>query len=167
MPRKSFPSASCFKNYHNVAGVSATPRVYLVPVGTDRIRISNAQNPTIRDWNVVQQRIPVPFVINDANLNDPNYIPSIDSLSGTFGDLQRFGDFRAYDSTATDPFVSDTRLVGRSVWNTRWLLIIPGASLNADPDTGLKNFIGGWEPDDADGVQDIQIQFQTYSHEGI
>jgi len=164
---KIFSVGVLLKNYNNVAGVSSTPRIYLVPVGTDRIRISNAQNPAIRDWTVVQQRIPVPFIINASNLSDPNYIPSIDSLSGTFGDIQRFGDFRAYDSTASDPFVSDTRLVGRSVWNTHWLLIIPGASLNADPTTGINNFIGGKTSGDTDGVQDILLQFQTYSHEGV
>lgn len=156
-----------FQNYNNVSGVSLTPRVYLIPVGIDRIRMSDSQNPAIRDWNVAEQRIPMPFQINQTQLEDPNFIPSIDTLGGTFGELSRIGDFRAYDASSADPYTTDSRLVGRSVWNTRWLLIIPGASLHADPATGLTNFIGGNETGDTDGVQDILLQFKTYSHEGF
>ena len=49
-----------------------------------------------------------------------------------FGAQRRFSDFRAYPEISGDP-VRDTRLVGRSVWNTQWILMIPGSTLNADP----------------------------------
>ena len=52
----------------------------------------------------------------------------------------------------------DTRLVGRSVWNTRWLLIIPGRTLSANADAGLDTFI--------DNVTDIKLFFQTYGMSG-
>jgi hypothetical protein len=113
---------------------------------------------------VVEQRIPVPFVINEQNLTDLNFIPSIDSLDGSFADIRRFGDIRAYPISPsagidTDQLNSvDHRLIGRSVWNTRWLLIIPGLTLNADPDFGLDKF--------AKTVSDIKLQFETYSHVG-
>jgi hypothetical protein len=52
-----------------------------------------------------------------------------------------------------DPFVN-----GRSVWNRRWLLIIPGASLSAQPQTGLDAFI--------DTITDIKFIFETYFYAG-
>ncbi len=156
----------------NDSHLSFSPRIYLVPVGTDVLRVSDSNLPRTRAWNVVQQRIPAPFAINEANLRDPGYIPAIHGLNGSFTDITRFGDFRANPtSTATIAddlygFVGRTvwadrwyGLVGRSVWNTRWMLIIPGVTLNADPEVGLQRFI--------DTVTDIQLQFETYSHQGL
>jgi hypothetical protein len=59
--------------------------------------------------------------------------------------------------------------VGRSVWNTNWLLIIPGRTLLADPNEGIERFIHGALTDgkrDNAGVKDIKIFFQTYSLSG-
>ena len=50
------------------------------------------------------------------------------------------------------------RLVGRSVWNTEWVLIIPGQTLLANPNAGLDKFI--------DEISDIKLLFQTYSYSG-
>ena len=157
-----------FENYDktvlNTQQLSTTPRVYLVPVGNDMLRIANSQYPEIRSWKVIHQRIPVPFTINQSHLSDVDFIPSIHSLNGSFMDLQRFGDFRAYPTldgttSSSDQMHADSRLVGRSLWNTRWLLIIPGASLSADPEAGLQRFVNT--------VTDIELQFETYSNEGI
>ena len=52
----------------------------------------------------------------------------------------------------------DYRLVGRSAWNTRWLLIIPGATLNSDAVQGLQNFINS--------VTDIKLVLATYGSSG-
>ncbi|MFO7726410.1 MAG: hypothetical protein R6V45_12785, partial [Oceanipulchritudo sp.] len=54
--------------------------------------------------------------------------------------------------------IRDSRLIGRSVWNSRWLLIIPGASLRADPDQGLDLLISE--------IDDIKLHFETYSQSG-
>jgi len=56
----------------------------------------------------------------------------------------------------------DSRLVGRSVWNTRWLLIIPGQNLLYDPDEGIETFIHGAPIPGSDertgnGVTDIKL----------
>ena len=135
-----------------------------MPAGIDRIRISTAREPEVREWNVVEQRIPLPFVINETQLSDPNFIPAIDTISGSFSDIRRFGDFRAYDAaTAPELPSASGRLIGRSAWNTRWLLIIPGASMGADPNAALSAFIGSSA---LAGVEDILLEFQTYSHEG-
>ena len=53
---------------------------------------------------------------------------------------------------------TDTRLIGRSVWNTQWILVIPGTTLLADPEMGLDRFI--------QDVDDIYIYFQTYAYAG-
>ena len=73
------------------------------------------------------------------------------------------------------------RLVGRSVWNTQWVLIIPNASLLSDSGNttaGIDTFIhgaplpgftqstSGLDNRDRVGVRDIQILLQTYSVSG-
>ncbi len=151
-----------FEGY-NHTGLATTPRVYLVPVGNDVLRVANSDRPQTRRWNVVEQAIPVPFAINDANLARPGFIPSVAGTDGSFAERRRFGDFRAYhtgDGGAIDPaqMATTSRLIGRSVWNTRWLLVIPGAALHADPDYGVDQFLRG--------VKDIKLQFETYSNEG-
>ena len=151
-----------FENY-NSTGLSTSPRVYLVPVGSDVLRVANASEPTTRSWNLIEQRVPVPFVINASDLSNPDYIPSLKSLDGSFAEIRRFGDFRAYHTggeTSIDSaqLATSSRLIGRSVWNTRWLLIIPGATLHSDTSYGLKQFVNG--------VTDIKLVFQTYTHEG-
>ena len=68
---------------------------------------------------------------------------------------------RAYHdkgSFVPEECVSSSRLIGRSVWNTRWMLVIPAATLHNDRDFALERFL--------DGVTDIKIFFQTYSYSG-
>jgi len=61
-------------------------------------------------------------------------------------------------------------LIGRSVWNTRWLLIIPAGTLHTDRNEGIQRFIhGALRQDgtrDGNGVSDIKIFFQTYAYSG-
>lgn len=152
-----------FEGY-NGTSLSTTPRVYLVPVGSDVLRVADSDEPAIRSWDVVEQRIPVPYLINSENMRQPGFIPSIHSLDGSFDEIKRFGDYRAYHTDGglsfdTSNLTTDSRLIGRSVWNTRWLLVIPGATLSADPEAGLDAFI--------DGVSDIKLFFETYSNPGI
>ncbi|MFT4548917.1 MAG: hypothetical protein ACI9MB_002886, partial [Verrucomicrobiales bacterium] len=148
------------ENY-NLANLSTTPRAYMVPVGTDFLRTSNTAEQQIRAFGVVEQRIPAPYVINQSDLTKPSFIPSLDGVDGSFAELRRHGDFRMYhDSGAVEEseLVPDSRLISRSVWNSDWLLIIPGAGLHADPITGLTQF--------AENISDIKLHFVTYSHQG-
>lgn len=152
-----------FEGYDSTQ-LSGAPRVYLVPAGSDVLRIANSPEPELRTWNVVEQRIPVPFLINRDHLADPNFIPSIDSLNGSFAPIRRFGDFRAYYANNglgldIQDISTDGRLFGRSAWNTRWLLIIPGATLGAEPSAALDAFINS--------VTDIKLLLETYSNPGI
>jgi hypothetical protein len=44
------------------------------------------------------------------------------------------------------------------VWNSEWMLIIPGGTLLFNPNQGLDTFINS--------VGDIRIFFQSYSYSG-
>ena len=144
--------------------LAATPRVYLVPAGTDIMRYSDGLVPKTRGWNVVRQRIPVPFPINTTHLRDYAFNPAVDSLNGSFAELVRQGNFRAYPTaggalSGSDPAYTDTQLFSRSVWNTKWILFIPAASLGSDPQAAMLRFI--------DTVDDIQLQLTTFSSSGM
>ena len=143
------------------SGLAQTPRVYLVPAGLDLLRSPTGNTLATRQWRVVDQALPVPFAIGKSSLNDPRWIPVNDSLGGSFADIRRLASFRAYhDQGYLNPAdaVTDSRLIGRSVWNTDWLLIIPGGTLLSDPNQGLDTFINS--------VSDIKLFFQTYSYAG-
>ena len=108
---------------------------------------------------MVDQKIPPPFKTGVADLADPNWIPVVDSLQGSLGEIRRYSSFLAYASDADISGVwKDMRLVGRSVWNTQWLLIIPGRALLGDADAGLTQFMNS--------VTDIQLTFETYASSG-
>ncbi|HMP72003.1 MAG TPA: PA14 domain-containing protein [Kiritimatiellia bacterium] len=140
-----------------------TPRVYLIPVGMDIMSVANAITPDkIRTWKVVDQQVPTPLPSLTSSLDKSRFIPLLDTLNGRIGAPRRYSSFRAYHNAESevdeDELVFDSRLIGRSVWNTEWMLIIPGLTLNSDPDEGLDRFI--------DQVTDIKLVFQTYGHSG-
>jgi len=141
--------------------VAATPRFYLVPIGMDVMRTPTGNTTATREWRIIDQVIPVPFPIGANDLNNPNWIPMNDSLGGSFAQVRRYAAIPArHDSGlyAEADLTNDNRLIGRSAWNTGWMLIIPGGTLLNDPDAGLEAFINS--------VTDIKIYFQTYSYSG-
>jgi hypothetical protein len=145
------------------ATLAASPRAYLIPVGSDIMTIANSPNRDLRVWNVADQNIPVPFPATSANLVNNNWRPFVDSVSsanGSLGDVRKYSSFLATGDSLALGFnaVQDLRLIGRSVWNTKWLLIIPGASLHADPTTGLDNFINS--------VTDVKLTIDSYGYSG-
>lgn len=154
-------SAGVWFTGYNGLGLSQTPRVYLVPVGSDVLSSPTPNDFVTRGWRVVDQALPVPFPIGANRLADPAWIPVNDSLGGSFAEIRRFASFRAYhDSGGFNPneVTSDSRLIGRSVWNTDWVLIIPGQTFLANPNAGLDVFLNS--------VSDIKLFFQTYSYSG-
>lgn len=168
-----------FDNYAG-EGLASTPRVYLVPAGIDVMLVPNSSSLAMREWNVVDQKIPVPLPVSQGNLVDPKYIPIKDSLNGTIADIRRYSSFRAFHDAGFTPdqMSFDSRLVARSVWNTRWLLIIPGGTFLANQTDGLDTFIYGLKSPggpvvdstgvtrDGNGVKDIKLSFQTYAISG-
>ena len=168
-----------FTGYNNLSGgMSNTPRVYLIPVGSDIMRSPTGDTGTTREWKVIEQKLPLPFRLSEAhdpgsvaNLN-LDWVPTIDTLSDEFAAIQKYSSFRAYHDSGNfreEETINNNRLVGRSVWNTRWLLIIPAATLHSNREEGLERFIHGalfGGERDGNGVSDIKIFFQTYAYSG-
>jgi hypothetical protein len=162
--------------FQDFAGLplSETPRVYLFPTGADVLRAPAADNFQTREWSVIDQVIPVPFPIGSQDLDRIDWIPSVDTVIGSSAEIRRFSRFRAHHFS--EPFspseiISDSRLIGRSVWNREWMLIIPGESLLFDPNEALDIFIDGdlipgTVERDGNGVSDIKLFFQTYAYSG-
>ena len=166
-----------FNNYNGYINgantpMSATPRVYMIPVGADVMTIPNDPNLSVRYWNVCDQKIPLPYPATSADFSNPDWRPFVDSVSGTsgtFGDIRQYSSFLAnannsywyyinnYTNSPSFPS-ADQRLIGRSVWNTQWLLIIPGASLLNDPNAGIQAFMST--------VDDIQLNISTTGYSG-
>lgn len=153
-------SAGVWFDIPNSGVISATPRVYLVPVGMDVMRSPTGDTLATREWRILDQVIPEPFPIGASTINQDDWIPINDSLGGNFVQIRRYSSFPALmdGSYSADDLSNDTRLIGRSAWNTEWMLIIPGGTLLSDPNSGINAFI--------DNVKDIKFYFQTYSYSG-
>ncbi len=159
--------AVAFSGYDTV-NLSRTPRVYLIPAGTDIMTVPNSPSHETREWSVRDYLVPVPFPASTASLGNPNWKPGIDSItdsSGTLGNIRQFSSFKAMGFASADPadvdasaLTYDSRLIGRSVWNRNWLLIIPGATFHANAQTGLNTFINS--------VSDISLIINSYSYSG-
>ncbi|HOW96895.1 MAG TPA: LamG domain-containing protein [Kiritimatiellia bacterium] len=153
-------------------GLANEPRVYLIPTGEDVMRSPTREGLETRNWKVLDQALPLPYDVGGMNIDNPDYQPIIDSLTEPLAQIRRFAALRAYhdrgqfDEAETH---NNGRLIGRSVWNTQWLLIIPGRTLLADPEEGIQRFIHGAKVNnvrDGNGIKDIKIFFQTYSIAG-
>jgi len=92
--------------------------------------------------------------------SNPNFLPGVDSVSGSAVEVRRHSAMRAYDwaAASNSDFNNSSDLIGRSVWNTEWILIIPGGTLLSDPEEGLRRFLSG--------VRDIKLRFRTYTYSG-
>lgn len=163
-----------FGNYANLP-LADDPRIYLFPAGADVLRAPSANEFTIREWQVVDQAIPVPFPIGSQELGRYDWSPMADTLSESSTEIRRYGRFRAFhfaEPFNDDQVTTDSRLIGRSVWNRRWILIIPGGTFLNDPVNGLDTFIqgqlipGGGGQRDGQGVDDIRVFFKTYAYTG-
>ena len=162
------------------AQLSETPVVYLVPVGDDRMRAPGLSDGTFWNYSVVDQVIPAPYAIGSYELDDDAWMPSLSYADWQGQDaavkIRRHPSFRAYFATENAEEPSDdgldaTRLIGRSVWNTRWLLIIPAGAMNSDREKAISTFVRGCDVDrdgrlDQCPVRDIRIGFRTYSQAG-
>jgi hypothetical protein len=136
------------------------PYVYLLPAGEDVLRPRNSEG-SLRYWNVTEQLLPLPYPITDSDMQNPRWLPGIDGLQGRMYQLKPYAAFQAFPYTQdmdASQMNTDTRLIGRSVWNTEWVLVIPGANLLSDPRIGIDRFM--------QDVDDIYIYFQTYAYAG-
>ena len=145
-------------------GLSATPYVYLIPVGTDLMRAPPLGDAAdLRSWTVHDHALPLPFNLGANDNSDFDFWKTADSLSEEFFIPRKHQAFRAVDDPAyfyndfTDSF-TNRRLIGRSVWNTKWKLVIPARTLLNDEDEGLNRFLRT--------VTDIKLHLKTYSYAG-
>ena len=148
-----------FAGYNAKLGrtLSGTPRAYLVPAGIDRQRTPISGGASIRDWRVIDQVWPIPFPSAAGNVNLPLESIGTDNIHS----IRRFPPMRVYDDEELSGMASipyDGRLIARSVWNTEWVLIIPGSSLASSGSAGLDSLI--------EGISDIHLMLQTYSYSG-
>jgi hypothetical protein len=152
--------------------LAATPYVYLILCGSDSMRSPPLGDlSTVRTWNVNDVAIPLPFNISASDFSTTPFYTSGDSLSEPLFAVRKQEAFRPVPTTAAfstsiygatgslqPSQYSNERLIGRSVWNSRWKLIIPGKTLLADPNQGLARFLNS--------VKDIHLYFITYSYSG-
>ena len=150
----------------------ATPYIYLIPVGTDSMRSPPlGDTSTIRTWSVDDVTIPLPFNLGTSDFSTKQLWQSGDSLTEQLFSTRKHQPFRpvptaaAFSSgiyTGTGSLqrsqFTNSRLVGRSVWNSKWKIVIPGQTLLNNPDEGLDRFIRT--------VKDVKLHFVTYSYSG-
>lgn len=108
----------------------------------------------LRYWNVAEQLLPLPYALGEAEMSNPSWIVTNDGLDGQIFERKPYTRFRAYpymEDFIPDEMNTDTRLIGRSVWNTRWVLVTLGSTLLADSQQGLQRFI--------EDVDDVYIYF--------
>ena len=152
--------------------LAATPYVYLIPVGVDAMRSPPLGDvSTVRTRNVDDVAVPLPFNLGASDFSSRPLWQSSDSLSEPLFAIRKHQAFRPVSTTeafSTGIFgdngslqrsqFTNTRLVGRSVWNSRWKLIIPGKNLLNDANEALERFIAT--------VEDIRLHLVTYSYSG-
>jgi hypothetical protein len=145
-------------------GLNATPYVYLIPTGTDYMLAPPlGDTGAVRSFDVKDQALPLPFNLGATAFSSTQFFNATGTLTEAPWILRKHQAFRPvsdpafFYSTVPAEFTS-SRLVGRSVWNGGWKLVIPAYTLlNAETD-GLNRF--------AASVRDIQLFLRTYSHSG-
>jgi hypothetical protein len=148
--------------FNDPNALSATPYIYLIPAGIDMMRSpSLGDTDMVRAWSVQDQAIPLPFNIANSDYSTQPAWVSAASLSEPAFMLRKHQAFRAVPAGtvfSSSPGFTNSRLIGRSVWNSRWKIVIPGNTLLNDPKNGVRIFL--------DTVKDIKLHFETYSYSG-
>ena len=144
--------------------LSATPYVYLIPAGVDMMRTPplGGRN-TIRSWTVRDQALPLPKNLGASAFSAQQLFTPQGTLNEQLWILRKFQAFRAVDVPAyfysrVPAEYTNSRLIGRSVWNTRWKLVIPANSLLNNEQDGLNRFVNS--------VSDIKLFLRSYSNSG-
>jgi hypothetical protein len=149
-------------------GLAVEPNVYLVPVGLDYMRAPAGTTRKTLSFKVMDQVLPLPYEVGSAELNAMDWLATFSGLDGT---TDSSATIRRHSTIRVSGDLSSSRLVGRSVWNDRWLLVIPASSLSSDRVRALKTFINGLDTDkdgriDIPGVADIRIGIKSYARQG-
>lgn len=144
--------------------LSATPYVYLIPAGTDKMLAPALGDSGLeRSWLVEDQALPLPYNLGANDFSDTQFFKADGTLTEQPWITRKHQAFRAVDDPAffyglQPAEFSSSRLIGRSAWNTQWKLVIPAYGLLNDEQEGLDRF--------AATVEDIKLFLRTYSNSG-
>jgi hypothetical protein len=158
--------------YLDPKALAATPDIYLIPVGVDSMRSPPLGDASaVRSWTVDDVTIPLPFNIGGTDFSTKQLYQSSESLTEALFGIRKHQSFRPVSTTAAfagniygssgslqPSQYTNRRLIGRSVWNSKWKLIIPGNELFNNPNEGLDRFI--------QTVTDVKLHLVTYSYSG-
>ena len=165
------PTGGLATNTTDPNALAATPYVYLIPVGVDSMRSPPlGDTSTVRSWSIDDVAIPLPFNVGASDFSTTQYWTGSDSLSETLYAERKHQAFRPVSTISAFTTAiyggnalsrtqfSNSRLIGRSIWNSKWKLVIPGKYLLNNPNTGLDRFI--------QTVTDVKLFYVTYSYSG-
>lgn len=144
--------------------LSATPYVYLIPCGEDSMLAPPlGDTNTLRSWTVHDQALPLPFNLGASAFNTTQFFNAAGTLSEEPWIQRKHQSFRpvsdpAFFYSSVPAEFTNSRLVGRSVWNSKWKIVIPAYMLLDDEQEGLTRF--------AASVSDIKLFLRTYSNSG-
>ena len=145
--------------------LSATPYVYLIPVGVDSMLSPplGLDASVVRSWTVKDQAMPLPFNLGDNAYSATEFFTPQGTMNEQLWIPRQHQAFRpvndaAYFYSTLPGEFTNSRLVGRSVWNSQWKLVIPAYTLLNKEQDGLDRFVRT--------VTDIQLFLRTYSHSG-
>jgi hypothetical protein len=136
-------------------GENVEPNIYLVPVGIDYMRSPAGTDRAVLGWNVVDQVLPLPYTVGSTELDAQDWISTFSGLDGT---SDATATIRRHSTLRAGADFKSTRLVGRSAWNDRWLVVIPASAIDADREKAMKLIEAG--------VKDIKIGIKAYSRQG-
>ena len=136
-------------------GEDAEPNIYLVPVGLDYMRSPAGTQRALLSWNVVDQVLPLPYTVGSDELDATDWISTFSGLDGTSDSTATI---RRHSTLRAGADFKSTRLVGRSAWNDRWLIIIPASAIDADYDKAMRLI--------ESGVKDVKLGIRAYARQG-
>jgi hypothetical protein len=151
--------------------------VFLVPTGESILR-ENTNAPTIEEealryFPTVDVFLPAPRLIalGDASASGFNpWVASAGSNGDYLSEIKRYVESTAQIELGQEVFHNST-LAGRALWNTGWLLIIPGSQWTGSSDPSdirrkLLELIHGRDADASDprGITDIRWIVRLYAN---
>lgn len=144
--------------------LSATPYAYLIPCGNDFMRTPMGDTGDIRSWQVVDQALPLPYNLGASAFNTTQFFGPNDTFAERpwvirkHQALRMVADPAIYEDGSLPTVFTNARLIGRSVWNSQWKIVIPAHTLLNDEQQAMNHF--------AKHVNDIKLFFRTYSNAG-
>jgi hypothetical protein len=144
-------------------GLALRPQIYIIPAGLDAMRVpiqASSAASSLRSWSVLDQVLPLPYPLAESQWEDPDWSALKNLCGNEMFAIRKYPSLRAYlgDGFDASQMSYNARLVGRSVWNSEWWIIIPAGSLNADSETARERFI--------EQIKDIKLYLETYSFSG-